>query len=148
MGEQKVQSQSDAEQLRAFVRHVLRDLRAMEQMLLADAFEVDPIRIGAEQEFFLVDEGWRPLSVSEKVLADCKHMSVTPELARFNIELNAPPYSLGGTCLSELEDFLTDGTAKLRLASAKHGAKLVMCGILPTLTPADLDLSNMVDSPR
>jgi len=49
MGEQDVREQSKAEEIRVFLRHLLKDVRAFEQMLEEERFETGVRRIGAEQ---------------------------------------------------------------------------------------------------
>ncbi|MFT7617314.1 MAG: CBS domain-containing protein [Planctomycetota bacterium] len=148
MGEQNVNDSSKAEDLRAFVRYVLRDLKALDEMIKAGAIESDIIRIGAEQEFFLLDEANRPAPVCEQMMPLLKDVDVTPELAKFNIELNAPPFEFVDTCLTDLEDFLLKGTDRIRAAAEECGATALLTGILPTLTVTDLSMENMSDSPR
>ncbi|MCB9832948.1 MAG: CBS domain-containing protein [Planctomycetes bacterium] len=148
MGEQKVNESRESAELRAFVRHVLRDLRALEIMLEQGLIESGITRIGAEQEFFLVDGSWRPTPAAPRILERMKGRNVTPELARFNIEINAPPYELTADCLSQLEGNLVQGAAELREVAREIGAEICMTGILPTLVISDLSMSNMADSPR
>ncbi|MHC5019157.1 MAG: hypothetical protein ACYTGX_03385 [Planctomycetota bacterium] len=62
MGEHHIARGLEGEHLRAFMDAVLTDLRALERMLDEDRFETGVRRIGAEQEMFLVDEGFRPSS--------------------------------------------------------------------------------------
>ncbi len=148
MGEQNVNESHQSEELRAFVRHVLRDLQALEVMIKSGAIESDVVRIGAEQEFFLLDSSYRAAPVCEQMLPLLKDVGVTPELARFNIELNAPPFEYVGSCLSDLENFLNEGTERIREAAKQCDASILLTGILPTLTISDLDMKNMTDSPR
>ena len=58
MGEQKVNR--IREERVVFLEHLLNDVRALEMMIERGLIEDDIIRIGAEQEFCLVDENWRP----------------------------------------------------------------------------------------
>ena len=51
---------TDAASLRAFTRHLLADLRALELMLRNGILETGVRRIGAEQEMFLLDRHLRP----------------------------------------------------------------------------------------
>ena len=53
---------------RAFSKALLRDLRALEEMLAQGLFESGVRRIGAEQEMFLVNEAWRPASTALEIL--------------------------------------------------------------------------------
>ncbi len=148
MGEQNVSDSQQAEELRTFVRYVLRDLRALEVMIESNRIESDVVRIGAEQEFFLVDEAHRAAPVCEKMIPLLSDIDVTPELARFNIELNAPPLEFVGSCLSDLEDYLLKGTYRVREVAKEFGARALLTGILPTLSISELGMENMSDSPR
>lgn len=55
MGEQGVDQVLDEHQWRAFMKALLDDLRALEQMLECDQIESGVRRVGAEQEMFLVN---------------------------------------------------------------------------------------------
>ena len=54
----------DGEQRRVFMRRLLDDLRALEQMLNEGMIEEGIRRIGAEQEMFLIDRNWRPANAA------------------------------------------------------------------------------------
>ncbi len=148
MGEQQVNTQLDAEQLRLFSRKLLTDLRALETMLADGFFETKVRRIGAEQEMFLVDRDWRPALVAPELLERIDDPHFTTELGRFNLECNLDPITLGGTSLREMERQLTVLLHKARLAAEGLEVEVVLCGILPTLEKADLSLENMTPRPR
>jgi hypothetical protein len=59
LGHQTADSEASARQRREFMRCLLDDLLAMEQILDRGLIESDARRIGAEQELFLVDSHWR-----------------------------------------------------------------------------------------
>jgi len=148
MGEQQVKSQLDAEQLRLFSRKLLTDLRALETMLAEGLFETKVRRIGAEQEMFLVDRDWRPALVAPELLERIDDPHFTTELGRFNLECNLDAITLGGTSLREMERQLTVLLHKARMAAEELDTQVVLCGILPTLDKADLNLENMTPRPR
>ena len=91
MGEPEIKQESAPEELRAFMRKVLGDLRALEKMLAEGMFETGTTRIGAEQELFLVDRSHRPAPLALEVLAAIDDPRFTTELARFNLEANLDP---------------------------------------------------------
>ncbi len=91
MGELRVDRGPEPAAMRAFTRAVLRDLHALERMLAEGGIEAGVRRIGAEQEPFLVDRGWRPAPVGPEVLETLAHSSYTTEIGRFNLEINLPP---------------------------------------------------------
>ena len=148
MGEQQVKSQLDAEQLRLFSRKLLTDLRALETMLAEGLFETKVRRIGAEQEMFLVDRDWRPALVAPELLERIDDPHFTTELGRFNLECNLDAITLGGTSLREMERQLRVLLHKARMAAEELDTQVVLCGILPTLDKADLNLENMTPRPR
>ncbi len=148
MGEQQVKSQLDAEQLRLFSRKLLTDLRALETMIAEGLFETKVRRIGAEQEMFLVDRDWRPALVAPELLERIDDPHFTTELGRFNLECNLDAITLGGTSLREMERQLTVLLHKARMAAEELDTQVVLCGILPTLDKADLNLENMTPRPR
>jgi len=55
MGDERVKLPESKEQSQQFLKYLLRDVRAMDKMLNEDWFEIDNIRIGAEQELCLID---------------------------------------------------------------------------------------------
>jgi CBS domain-containing protein/gamma-glutamyl:cysteine ligase YbdK (ATP-grasp superfamily) len=148
MGEQDVRRQSEAEEIRVFLKHLLRDVRAFEQMLEGDVFETDVRRIGAEQELFLVDSNWRPAPLAVEVLEALDDPHFTSELARFNLEYNLDPLNFGGACLREMEAQIETLLAKVREAARAQGGNVVLAGILPSLNKSDLELDNMTPNPR
>ncbi len=148
MGEQNVRHATEVAELRRFLKRLLRDVKAMEHMLEHGLIESGVRRIGAEQELFLVDDTWRPAPLATEVLGTLAGPHFTTELARFNLEFNLDPVAFGGTCLSQLEGQLESLLARARDAAAEHGARVVLTGILPTLTKGDLELENMTPNPR
>ena len=148
MGEQQVQPDISGEQLRLFMKSLLNDLRAFETMLEEGMIESDVRRIGAEQEFFLVDDGWRPAGLALEVLDEIDDPHFTTELGKFNLEVNLDPLDFGGDCLSRLESQLSEMLTKAREAAHRCGGEIVLTGILPTLRKSDLGLDNMTPIPR
>ncbi|MFW5968811.1 MAG: glutamate-cysteine ligase family protein, partial [Persicimonas sp.] len=148
MGEQDVKDHADEEERRLFMRQLLRDVRALEQMLEEKMFETSLRRIGAEQEMFLVDNQFRPATCSLEVLEELDDESFTTELGLFNIEFNAPPTEFGDGCLNNLERQLTEAVDRVRAAAGSVEADVALVGILPTLNKSDLGMENMTPMPR
>jgi CBS domain-containing protein len=148
MGEQNVSQQTDEKQQRKFMRALLSDVWALEQMLSSNRIESGVRRIGAEQEMFLVMPDMRPAPIVSAILATLQDSRFTTELAKFNLEANMPPRVFEGSCLRTLEEDLQAVVQKAADAAAGHGAKVLLTGILPTLTLKDLNLSNMTEVPR
>lgn len=148
MGELRVNGRNDPAAMRAFTRALLRDLHALEQLLDAGRIEEGVRRIGAEQELFLVDRGWRPAPVGPEVLQTLSNPCYTTEIGRFNLEINLPPADLGPGVFPAIERSLRQLIEEGDRAAAQHGAQVLLTGILPTLTHADLALENLSPRPR
>jgi hypothetical protein len=90
MGEQDVDQVVDEHQQRVFMKALLDDLRALEQMLETGMVESGVRRIGAEQEMFLVDSNLGPAAVAEKVLGRLDDARFVAVVARFKALSKTP----------------------------------------------------------
>lgn len=152
MGEAKVKVVKDQDQMQHFVRHLLRDVQALEKMLLNNQFESNIVRIGAEQEMCLVDKKtFKPACINVKVLEETAREGwdwVGAELAQFNLETNLTPREFTGDALRQLENENWSTIQLIREKLKAFDAEVVLTGILPTLRKFDLDLSNLTPKPR
>ena len=147
MGQDVTGEKTGPEAVRAFTKALLRDLRALEQMLRDGMIESGVRRIGAEQEMFLVNRGWRPAPVSTQVL-DRLDGPFTTELALFNLEANVEPRLLEGRCFSAMEARISELVEQVRDAADASDAQVALVGILPTLSKSDLTLDNITPKAR
>lgn len=147
MGQDVTGAATTPEQTRAFSKALLRDLRALERMLGEGRIESGVRRIGAEQEMFLVNEGWRPTPAALQVLEKLEGPFGT-ELALFNLEANVEPRMLEGRCFRDLEARLEELVSQVREAAAEIGDQVVLTGILPTLSKSDVTLENLTPIKR
>ena len=138
MGEQDVRQHSPSDEIRVFLKHLLKDVRALEHMLEEGLFEEGVRRVGAEQELLLVDAHWRPATIALELLEDLADPHFTTELGLFNLECNLDPLIYGGDCLRRMEDQGSDLLDKLRSAAHARHAEVVLVGVLPTLGKSDL----------
>lgn len=148
MGEKKISVGTDEEQMRAFTLAVLNDLQALERLLAERAMEEDEVRIGAEQELFLIDRSMHPAPIALKVLDKAREPRLTTEIGLFNLEANLTPLDLSGGCFSAMENELCELTEIVRRAAAAFGADVVLAGILPTIQPSDVTEDNLTPLPR
>lgn len=148
MGQQSEPSHLHEGMRRGFTRALLADLRTLERMIREDRFETGVRRIGAEQELFLVDRGYRPAPVGPEVLDDLEGDEFTAEIGRFNLEINLPPLELEGDVFTRLEEAVRARVAEADAAAGNHGARVALTGILPTLAVSDLSLDNLTPRDR
>ncbi len=148
MGDKRVTTEYDEEQMRSFTLAVLNDLQALELMLDNGLLENDVLRIGAEQELFIVDSAMRPAPLVTEILEEAQDGRLTTEIGRFNLEANLTPRNFKGRCLKEMEDELNELLEIVRFNAAKFDAGIVLTGILPTIQGSDLTHDNMTPNPR
>jgi len=148
MGEHNVKQHADEASLQAFMKCLLAEVRALEQMIASGLFETGIRRIGAEQEMFLVDQARKPSNKALDILEDVGDERFTNELGLFNIEANMAPQVLGGHCLRVMEEEAKEIVSIARETAKKHKSDIALVGILPTLDQSNLGLDSMVPMPR
>ncbi|HJZ88428.1 MAG TPA: glutamate-cysteine ligase family protein [Polyangia bacterium] len=144
----EVESSHEGKSRRDFMRAILQDLRALENMLEGGWIESGVRRIGAEQEMFLIDKAWAPAPGALKMLERLSDPHFTTELGLFNLEANADPQMFSGDGLSRMEKQLSELVASAQKAATELDLQAVLIGILPTIRKSDLGLDMMVPSPR
>ena len=148
MGEQNVILPRNQKDIQDFVKRLLQDTHAMEQMLHQELFETDNIRIGAEQEFNLVDQHFKPASLNLEVIDKLKNDLFTTELARFNMECNVEPLEFKGTCLSDMENQINTLLDQVRKVAHEFDTDIILTGILPTIRKSDVEIEHITPIPR
>ena len=148
MGHHQVALDLEERKLQEFMRALLQDLRALEYMIENEKIETDVVRIGAEQEMFLVNQDLRPAPVAIEVLQAAGDERLTTEIAKFNLEANLTPLKLEANSLNLLETELSELLQTARQAARGVGADVLLAGILPTLQQSDLTLENITPVAR
>jgi hypothetical protein len=127
---------------------VKRCLDVFARMLAEARFDADRRSIGLEIELNITEETGEPAMANQHVLEMIADPDWQTELAQFNIEINIPPRSLADGVLSELETAVRASLNHAEAGARKAHARLVMVGILPTLTEDLLNGSALSANPR
>ncbi|MCL6261441.1 CBS domain-containing protein [Aquiflexum sp. TKW24L] len=143
MGSKNVQKLRGKKQRAIYLHHLVRDLEALELLIENDMFEKSPIRIGAEQEFWIVDKEFLPNNNSLQVLKEINDGHFTTEIGNYNLEINTDPIVLGGDCFSFLHRDLDALLDKAKNAAQKSDSRILLTGILPTIAPKHTTLDSM-----
>src|SRR6056297_1286742 len=133
MGTQVISIAKDPQSKRKFLKHLLHDVEAIEQILERGLFESGITRIGAEQEFCLVDRHFKLSLNALEVLLKVKDNHFTPELARYNLEINLDPRPLTGNTLSAMHIQLDTLLEKASKAATSIDEQIILSGILPSI---------------
>ncbi len=148
MGEHNVNRVDQDRSHASFIRHLLNDIEALEILVENNLIESDITRIGAEQEFCLVTENWRPSKKAQEILEVIDDPHFTTELALYNLEINLDPFEFKKDCFKKLEHQLTTLLSKAKEGAKKFNNKVVLAGILPTISTKELEFGYMTPLPR
>jgi hypothetical protein len=127
---------------------VKRCLDVFARMLAEARFDADRRSIGLEIELNITEETGDPAMANQHVLELIADPDWQTELAQFNIEINIPPRTLADGVLSELETAVRSSLNHAEEGARKAHARLLMVGILPTLTENLLNGSVLSANPR
>lgn len=148
MGQDTKKPNQSAKSHLRFVSALLEDIEALEFMLQNNHFESGIERIGAEQELCIVQQDLRPADNSIELLASINDPQFTTELAKYNIEVNLLPRFLGPGCYRDMENELLEKYLKAQEAARQLDCKLVIAGILPTITRKEISLDYLTPKER
>ena len=112
---------------------MMHDVEAIEAIMERGLFESGITRIGAEQEFCLVDRHFKPSLNALDVLQKINDSHFTPELARYNLEINLDPRPLSGDSLSAMHTQLDSLLGKASEAAQTLDERIILAGILPSI---------------
>ncbi|MFT5723966.1 MAG: CBS domain-containing protein [Bacteroidia bacterium] len=148
MGQDLATSQVSKETRIQFIRHLLNDIEALDKMIEQGMIESGVTRIGAEQEFCLVNSQWRPAQNAQEILPLLNDHHFTTELARYNLEINLDPIELVGNCFTTVETQLRNFLSKAKDVCDSKDTNVLLTGILPTISKTELQFDYMTQSPR
>ncbi len=148
MGDHNLNIKSDDQARIDFLGHLIDDLKSLEHMFKNRMIEDDIIRIGAEQEFCLVNEQWRPAKNALKVLEDINDPHFTTELAQYNLEINLDPIELCEDAFAKVESQIGSLLKKAKIAANHNQSKIILTGILPSISKQELEFEYMTPHER
>ena len=131
----------------AFINQLTHDIELLERLIAENILE-DYDRIGAEQEFCLIDENLRPNPINEEILKKVKTHGFVTEIAKFNMELNIDPIDLGALALRKMEETLVNKMKIVTDVANRNNADIILTGILPTVRKYDLRFDNITNNQR
>ena len=131
-----------------YIRQLARDIEALDYMIKNNMIEKSPIRIGAEQEFCIVNSTFMPNNNSLDILKDIDDDHFTTEIGNYNLEINLDPLELKSDCFSNLHKTLNSLLNKAKASALKENSKVMLTGILPTLSLKHISIDNMTPIKR
>ena len=148
MGDQHIRIAEQSEERKDFLRHLLHDVQALDVMVDKGMFEKGITRIGAEQEFFIVDKNFKPSRMGPEILAKIVDPHFTTELARYNLEINLDPLTLEKNCFSRTEKELSTLIQQADKVASSFGDSIILTGILPSIDLRAIEMDYLTPNPR
>tara|TARA_B100000945_G_C20427100_1_gene621197 strand:- start:7519 stop:10290 length:2772 start_codon:yes stop_codon:yes gene_type:complete len=130
-----------------FIHQLTKDIELLENLISNNNLEKYD-RIGAEQEFCIIDENFRANPINEKLVKKVKKHGFVTEIAKFNMELNIEPIDLMANSLNKMEKVLLNKMDIVTEIAKKYNSDIILTGILPTVRKYDLRFQNITNNPR
>jgi hypothetical protein len=148
VGEEVSATAFTGEDRKRYREKVKRCLDVFARMLAEARFDADRRSIGLEIELNITEETGDPAMANAHVIELIADPDFQTELGQFNVEINIPPRTLGDGTLAELERTVRADLNQAEERAQEAHARLVMIGILPTLTEQLLDAGSLSANPR
>ena len=126
-----------------FVSRLQEETALLKEWFARRQFSTSPLMAGYELEAWLIKQNGRPAAINKEFLELAANPLLSPELAKFNIELNVDPKPLGNKVLSDFEQQLNALWSQCSNTAQSLDSQFLGIGILPTLQDDDLTLKNI-----
>ena len=143
MGEEITYSRFVKADYQQFEKHLKQETEILGELFDSHALSSGALAAGYELEAWLIDDKASPCPHNDTFLEKANDPLISPELAKFNIELNVVPQGFNATLLSSFEQQLKQLWDKCQHTADEIGCHMMGVGILPTLKDSDLSLENI-----
>ncbi|VAW51087.1 hypothetical protein MNBD_GAMMA05-964 [hydrothermal vent metagenome] len=143
MGEEIQYSRFNKSDYQQFTSHLKEETNLVKNWFENNAFSNSNLVAGYELETWLIDKSGKPVAINEQFLKQANNPLLSPELAKFNVELNVDPEKLSNKVLSSFETKLDKLWQQCAATAQSLDSQILGIGILPTLQDSDLTLSNI-----
>lgn len=143
MGEEIQYTRFNKTDYHQFHAKLRQETALLESWFKDKRFSNAALMAGYELEAWLIDDDAKPVAINDVFLNKADNDLLSPELARFNIELNVEPAELNNTVLSTFESQLSTLWQQCLDTARSLDANILGIGILPTLLDSDLTLDNI-----
>lgn len=143
MGEEIQYSRFNKTDYQQFVTQLKQETDLLKSWFDNNLFSRSPLTAGYELEAWLIDQHAKPVAINDEFLKRADNALLSPELAKFNIELNIEPEKLTGDVLSVFEKKMDLLWRQCSSTAQSLDSNILGIGILPTLQDSDLTLGNL-----
>jgi gamma-glutamyl:cysteine ligase YbdK (ATP-grasp superfamily) len=131
-----------------FREKVRGNLVALRELVDGGRFETGRRQCGVEMEVYLTDQLGNAAPINAKLLENLASSGFQTELAQFNIEFGVSPRVLTGHVFHTIDSELRRSLNHAYDVAEQLGARVMIIGILPTLTSFDVTEQNLSMNPR
>jgi gamma-glutamyl:cysteine ligase YbdK (ATP-grasp superfamily) len=143
MGEEIQYSHFNKTDYQRFISHLKEETALLKNWFDTHQFSLCDLTAGYELEAWLINRNGNPSAINEAFLQKANNDLLSPELARFNIELNVEPETLSNEVLSIFENKLNRLWQQCTSTAESLDSHIIGIGILPTLEDSDLTIDNI-----
>ena len=144
MGQDIVKSHFKNQDFKRFAKNLSEETALLKSWFDHGSLSNHENIIGFELEAWLIDPEGKPAPINEPYLAALDDKALfSPELSRFNIELNSTPQPLSGHTFSTMKNELDNNWDHCRQTARQFDADLAIIGTLPRLSDEMLTLDMM-----
>ncbi|PCI07704.1 MAG: glutamate--cysteine ligase [Gammaproteobacteria bacterium] len=143
MGEEIQYTRFTKTDYQQFTSHLKEETLLVKQWFEENKFSTSSLIAGYELEAWLIDKAGKPVANNAAFLEHANNALLSPELAKFNIELNVEPERLSNNVLSIFENKLNNLWQQCWSTAQSLDSQILGIGILPTLQDSDLTLKNI-----
>lgn len=143
MGEEIQYSHFHKSDYQQFESHLKQETDLLKSWFDNQQFSTSSLMAGYELEAWLINQTGNPVPINAAFLEHAKNELLSPELAKFNIELNVEPEQLSSKVLSNFETKLDLLWQQCSTTAASLNSHIIGVGILPTLEDSDLTVDNI-----
>ncbi|MDH5611934.1 MAG: glutamate-cysteine ligase family protein, partial [Gammaproteobacteria bacterium] len=143
MGEEISYSRFNKSDYQQFVSMLKEETALVKSWFDNHLFASSELMAGYELEAWLINQQGSPVAINEEFLVRSNNNLLSPELAKFNIELNVEPEKLSNNVLSIFEHKLGQLWQQCSSTAKSLDSHILGIGILPTLHDSDLTLNNI-----
>ena len=126
-----------------FTSHLKEETALLKSWFDNDKLSAADLMAGYELEAWLINKTGHPAAINEAFLKQANNDLLSPELAKFNIELNVEPEGLSNKVLSIFEQKLDKLWQQCASVAQSLDSNILGIGILPTLQDSDLTVDNI-----
>ena len=143
MGDEIKSSQFSAQDYSAYYKKLKNETEVLKALFEGEAFQDDHAMCGIEQEAWITNNNNFPAPENQTLLDGIPSDLLSPELAKFNIELNVHPQDIRNNGLRKMHDELSHLWGQCQDKLREKELSLHMIGILPTIRDQELVVANM-----